>query len=122
MTSIKHRLQTALKAFWYPEEYVEKKLLYRELRQSIRNPEYVPEILRAPVDYAQHVAKFVNQPFRYGIKVDDINDGEAFLLCIHVARIIESFLKSAEQTNITNDELYSPDKLKSHHDKLGKEE
>ncbi len=110
------RFKAAIKAFKTPNSFIDKSELYNELRQSIKNPEYLPEVLKESVNYAQHTAGLINSPLPYSIEADNIEDDKEFFgLCISVSRIIDEFLRSAEASNISNNELATPEKLKAYY-------
>ena len=53
------RLKQAFKVFREPEKFVDKAVFIDELKQSVKNPEYLPEVLRASVNYAQTTCGFI---------------------------------------------------------------
>ena len=110
------RLKQAFKVFREPEKFVDKAVFIDELKQSVKNPEYLPEVLRASVNYAQTTCGFNDNPLPYAIEADEVeNDKEFFTLCIHTSRIIEYFLKSVESQGLQTIELATPEKLNEYY-------
>jgi hypothetical protein len=106
------RIKQAFKVFLDPDKFVDKADFIEELKQSVKNPEYLPEVLRASVDYAQTTCGFIDNPLPYAIESDQVeNDQEFFTLCIYTSRIIEEFLKSVEHQGLPTIELATPEKL-----------
>jgi hypothetical protein len=109
------RICFAFKAFQEPERLVDKAKFIGELRQSVKNPEYLPEVLRSSVNYAQTTCGFINKPLPYAIESDEENDQEFFTLCIYTSRIIDEFLQSVDRLGLPTIELATPEKLNEYY-------
>lgn len=110
------RIKFAFKAFREPEKLVDKATFIKDLRQSVKNPEYLPEVLRASVNYAQTTCGFINKPLPYAIESDEIeNDQEFFTLCVYTSRIIDEFLQSVDLQGLPTIELATPEKLNEYY-------